>query len=99
MRAVFSGGYFWVKIIEPEAIFGVAIYSIYYIVYVIIFISLLLLKFYTSGPAFNYLDSAPARCSGADVPVPYAKSLEELAFPQAFNVVNSVKKVLGSKLS
>ena len=48
----------------------------------------------TSGPAFNYLDSAPLRCTGADIPVPYAKSLEELSFPQPFNVVNSVKKVL-----
>jgi len=46
------------------------------------------------GPAFNYLDSAPLRCTGADIPVPYAKSLEELSFPQPFNVVNSVKKVL-----
>lgn len=46
------------------------------------------------GPGFNYLDSPPLRCTGADVPVAYAKTLEEAAFPQTFNVVNSVKKAL-----
>ncbi|WAR26781.1 ODPB-like protein [Mya arenaria] len=49
------------------------------------------------GPAFNYLDAPILRVTGADIPTPYAKSLEDLAFPQAFNVIRSVKKVLNIK--
>ena len=48
----------------------------------------------SSGPAFNYLDAPILRVTGADVPTPYAQSLEANAFPQAFNVINSVKKSL-----
>jgi len=46
------------------------------------------------SPAFNYLDAPILRVAGADVPTPYAQSLEAKAFPQAFNVINSVKKSL-----
>jgi len=48
--------------------------------------------------AFNYLDAPILRVTGADVPTPYAQSLETLAFPQAFNVVNAVKKSLNLPL-
>ncbi|XP_070192620.1 pyruvate dehydrogenase E1 component subunit beta, mitochondrial-like isoform X2 [Littorina saxatilis] len=44
--------------------------------------------------AFNYLDAPILRVTGADVPMPYAKSLEEQALPQAFNVITAVKKTL-----
>ncbi|KAK3103491.1 hypothetical protein FSP39_019595 [Pinctada imbricata] len=46
------------------------------------------------SPAFNYLDAPILRVTGADVPTPYAKTLEDCAFPQTFNIVSSVKKVL-----
>lgn len=47
--------------------------------------------------AFNYLDSPVLRITGADVPTPYAKTLELNAFPQVHNVVNTVKKSLNIK--
>jgi len=46
------------------------------------------------GPAFHYLDAPIIRVAGADVPMPYAKSCEVAATPQANNVVQAVKKVL-----
>ncbi|XP_029635416.1 pyruvate dehydrogenase E1 component subunit beta, mitochondrial [Octopus sinensis] len=46
------------------------------------------------SPAFNYLDSPVLRVTGADVPMPYAKVLEEGALPQPFNIIKSVKKCL-----
>ncbi|GAB1597811.1 pyruvate dehydrogenase E1 component subunit beta, mitochondrial-like [Argonauta hians] len=46
------------------------------------------------SPAFNYLDSPVLRVTGADVPMPYAKVLEEGALPQPFNIIKSVKKSL-----
>lgn len=46
------------------------------------------------SPAFNYLDAPIMRVTGADVPMPYTKSLEENALPQVHNVVDCVKKVL-----
>ena len=49
---------------------------------------------FVAGPAFNYLDAPVVRISGSDVPMPYAKSLEEAAMPQIHNVVDSVKKIL-----
>lgn len=49
---------------------------------------------FSSGPAFNYLDAPIVRVTGADVPMPYAKSLEENALPQAHNIVETVKRVL-----
>jgi len=46
------------------------------------------------GPAFHYLDAPIIRVSGADVPMPYAASLEKRATPQAEDVANAVKRVL-----
>lgn len=46
------------------------------------------------SPAFNYLDAPAVRVTGADVPMPYTKSLELNAVPQPHNIVNAVKKVL-----
>lgn len=48
----------------------------------------------SSGPAFNYLDAPIVRVTGADVPTPYAKSLEERAFPMVTDIVSTVKSVL-----
>ncbi|GFR30525.1 pyruvate dehydrogenase E1 component subunit beta, mitochondrial [Trichonephila clavata] len=44
--------------------------------------------------AFDYLDAPVVRVSGADVPMPYTKSLEPLAIPQPQDVVLAVKRVL-----
>jgi pyruvate dehydrogenase E1 component beta subunit len=47
-----------------------------------------------AGEAFHYLDAPAVRVTGADVPMPYAKSLETICLPQVENIVRSVKKVL-----
>lgn len=44
--------------------------------------------------AFDYLDSPVIRVTGADVPTPYARELERLAFPEVDVVKNAVKKAL-----
>lgn len=46
------------------------------------------------GPAFNYLDSPVFRVTGADVPMPYAKTLEENCTPQVKDIIFAVKKTL-----
>ncbi|XP_060082207.1 pyruvate dehydrogenase E1 component subunit beta, mitochondrial-like [Ylistrum balloti] len=46
------------------------------------------------SPAFNYLDAPVLRVTGADVPMPYAQSLEAAALPQTPNIIKCVKKVL-----
>jgi len=46
------------------------------------------------SPAFNYLDAPIVRVTGADIPMPYAKILEDNASPQVFNIVETVKKTL-----
>jgi len=43
--------------------------------------------------AFDYLDAPIVRVTGADVPMPYSKSIEDLAMVQVDNVVSAVKKV------
>eukprot|EP01114_Cavostelium_apophysatum_P005103 TRINITY_DN1572_c0_g1_i1.p1 TRINITY_DN1572_c0_g1~~TRINITY_DN1572_c0_g1_i1.p1 ORF type:complete len:372 (+),score=111.62 TRINITY_DN1572_c0_g1_i1:100-1215(+) len=43
--------------------------------------------------AFDYLDAPVARITGADVPMPYAKNLEDAAMVQVDNIVNVVKNV------
>ena len=43
--------------------------------------------------AFDYLDAPLARVCSADVPLPYAASLEALALPQADEIVHAAKKV------
>ena len=50
--------------------------------------------FLLTGPAFDYLDAPIMRVTGADVPMPYAHSLELLATPQAENITKTVRKVL-----
>ncbi|XP_052089730.1 pyruvate dehydrogenase E1 component subunit beta, mitochondrial-like isoform X1 [Mytilus californianus] len=44
--------------------------------------------------AFNYLDAPVLRVTGADLPTPYAKQLEDSSFPQTHNIVGAVKKSL-----
>jgi len=43
--------------------------------------------------AFDYLDAPVERIAGADVPMPYAKSLEDIAMVQVENVINAAKRV------
>ena len=43
--------------------------------------------------AFDYLDAPVKRVSGADVPMPYAKNLEELAIPDVDQLVAAVREV------
>jgi pyruvate dehydrogenase E1 component beta subunit len=44
--------------------------------------------------AFDYLDSPPARVTGAEVPTPYALKLEEMSFPQEPLIVAYAAKLL-----
>ncbi|KAE8612697.1 hypothetical protein XENTR_v10012952 [Xenopus tropicalis] len=46
------------------------------------------------GPAFNYLDAPVVRVTGTDVPMPYAKILEENCVPQVKDIIFAVKKTL-----
>ncbi|CAK8675579.1 unnamed protein product [Clavelina lepadiformis] len=46
------------------------------------------------GQAFDYLDAPAVRVTGADVPMPYAKVLEDGALPQVKDIVLSVRKTL-----
>jgi pyruvate dehydrogenase E1 component beta subunit len=43
--------------------------------------------------AFDYLDAPVKRVSGADVPMPYAKNLEQLAIPDAPQIIAAIKEV------
>ena len=43
--------------------------------------------------AFDYLDAPPAKVSGADVPMPYAKNLEDAGIPNVEQIVAAVKEV------
>ncbi|MGH1377404.1 MAG: pyruvate dehydrogenase complex E1 component subunit beta [Alphaproteobacteria bacterium] len=43
--------------------------------------------------AFDYLDAPVTRVCGADVPMPYAANLEDLALPKPKDIVSAVKKV------
>jgi len=40
--------------------------------------------------AFDYLDAPLHRVSGAEIPMPYAPTLEKLSVPQIDNIVSSV---------
>lgn len=40
--------------------------------------------------AFDYLDAPLERITGADIPMPYAFNLEEIAKPAVQNVINAV---------
>lgn len=50
-----------------------------------------------TGEAFYHLDSPAVRVTGVDTPMPYTKSLEVIALPQANDVVKAVKTVLNVK--
>jgi pyruvate dehydrogenase E1 component subunit beta len=43
--------------------------------------------------AFDYLDAPVKRVSGIDVPMPYAKNLEQLAVPDMQQIVSAVREV------
>lgn len=43
---------------------------------------------------FDYLDAPIKRVTGADVPTPYAKELEDFAFPDTPTIVRAVKDIL-----
>ncbi len=45
--------------------------------------------------AFDQLDAPVERVTGADVPMPYARTLEVLAVPHEADIVKAVKKTLG----
>jgi len=47
--------------------------------------------------AFDYLDAPVERITGADVPMPYAKNLEDNAMVQVENIINAVKRVTYKK--
>jgi len=47
--------------------------------------------------AFDELDAQPVRVSGADVPLPYARELEQACIPHPEDVVNAVKAMLKGK--
>jgi pyruvate dehydrogenase E1 component beta subunit len=44
--------------------------------------------------AFDYLDAPIHRVAGVEVPLPYAKNLEQAAIPDAGRVVEAVKQLL-----
>uniref|UniRef100_A0A8B9HVJ4 Pyruvate dehydrogenase E1 component subunit beta n=1 Tax=Astyanax mexicanus TaxID=7994 RepID=A0A8B9HVJ4_ASTMX len=46
------------------------------------------------GRAFNYLDAPATRVTGVDIPMPYAKILEDNSTPQIKDIIFSVKKTL-----
>ena len=41
--------------------------------------------------AFDHLDAPIARVTGADLPMPYSKPLEQIAFPHAPQIVDAVR--------
>ena len=47
-----------------------------------------------SDKAFDYLDAPVKRVSGADCPMPYAINLEQMAVPQAPDIIAAVKDVM-----
>ncbi|AOA61855.1 Pyruvate dehydrogenase E1 subunit beta [Komagataella phaffii CBS 7435] len=47
--------------------------------------------------AFDYLDAPVERVTGCEVPTPYAKELEDFAFPDTPTIIRAVEKVLSLK--
>eukprot|EP01116_Phalansterium_solitarium_P017544 TRINITY_DN4350_c0_g1_i1.p1 TRINITY_DN4350_c0_g1~~TRINITY_DN4350_c0_g1_i1.p1 ORF type:complete len:388 (+),score=77.53 TRINITY_DN4350_c0_g1_i1:44-1165(+) len=47
--------------------------------------------------AFDFLDAPPARLTGADVPMPYSKPIEDKAFVNVSDIVAAAKRVVGKK--
>lgn len=46
------------------------------------------------GPSFHCLDAPVIRVTGADIPMPYANTLEKAATPQGETVVKAARKML-----
>jgi pyruvate dehydrogenase E1 component beta subunit len=44
---------------------------------------------------FDWLDAPVRRINCADVPIPYAKNLEQTALPKAADVVAAVRELIG----
>jgi pyruvate dehydrogenase E1 component beta subunit len=49
--------------------------------------------------AFDHLDAPILRVAGADVPMPYSKALEEIAYPPVDDVVKAVLQSVGKELT
>jgi len=49
--------------------------------------------------AFDHLDAPILRVAGADVPMPYSKALEEIAYPHVDDVVKAVLQSVGKELT
>lgn len=64
-------------------------FIIFFIYTLIIFLNFIV------GEAFYYLDAPVIRVTGADIPMPYTKSLEIAALPQTNDIVEAAKKILG----
>lgn len=47
--------------------------------------------------SFDYLDAPPLRMTGADIPMPYASSLEAATLPQFNNIVDAAERMLKRK--
>ena len=45
--------------------------------------------------AFDWLDAPVSRVTGADLPMPYSKPLEQIAFPHEAQVVQAVRALFG----
>jgi pyruvate dehydrogenase E1 component beta subunit len=48
--------------------------------------------------AFDYLDAPVGRVTGADLPMPYSKGLEQIAFPHEPQVVEAVLALFGERV-
>ena len=49
--------------------------------------------------AFDWLDAPVARVTGADLPMPYAKNLEQLSFPHEQDVIDAVLASVGREVT
>ncbi len=48
-----------------------------------------------ASDAFDDLDAPPERVTNLDVPMPYARNLEELVLPSPARVIAAVRRLLG----
>ena len=48
--------------------------------------------------AFDWLDAPVARVTGADLPMPYARNLEQLSFPHEQDLVDAALRLVGRKV-
>ena len=46
------------------------------------------------GDAFDYLDAPVQRVTGVDIPMPYAKNLEDISLPDTATIEQAVMKTL-----